>query len=136
MDVLGAMVAFAVAITATRLSTGDLVAPSDFEDVGFAFAVAPAAICGAVGDVMPRLMPNAPLRIALLGKKARAEGAGEDVAACCFRYAFGAHPLHEEAGFMKKPVQLSHNRLVNIGPAQICPAHISEDAMRENRVFG
>ena len=99
MDVLGAMVAFAVAITATRLSTGDLVAPSDFEDVGFAFAVAPAAICGAAGDVMPRLMPSAPVRIAaLLAEKLRAEGAGEDVAACCFRYAFAAHPLHEEAG--------------------------------------
>ena len=99
MDVLGAMVAFAVAITATRLSTGDLVAPSDFEDVGFAFAVAPAAICGAAGDVMPRLMPSAPLRFAaLLAKKLRAEGAREDVAACCFRYAFAAHPLHEEAG--------------------------------------
>jgi hypothetical protein len=98
VDVLRAMVAFAVAITTTRLSTGDLVAPSDFEDVGFAFAVAPAA-SGAAGDVMPRLMPSAPLRIAaLLAKKLRAEGAGEDVAACCFRYAFGAHPPHEEAG--------------------------------------
>jgi hypothetical protein len=29
-DVLGAMVAFAVAITGTRLGTGDLVAQSDF----------------------------------------------------------------------------------------------------------
>jgi hypothetical protein len=47
--------------------------------------------------------------------------------------AFVTHPAHTR--FMKKPVQSSHNRLVNIGPsaqAQICPAHIS-DAMRKNR---
>ena len=74
MDVFGAMVAFTVAITAARLGTGDLVAPSNFEDVGFAFTVAPAAICGAAGDVMPRLMPSAPQIRRPSGKKAACRG--------------------------------------------------------------